>query len=130
MLITFASQFLSILCPIPSLYAKISAFLRQTPCYLRLNTCFLRQCLSFWLHCSCNVCGWVPVGCLWSISNEGVHVMRGREERVGARWWQNFRTIYCANIRPNPKSRSGSRSHRGLVKRVLQIMRSQGHTPT
>ena len=106
-----ACQCMSNFCPIPALYAKITAFYANIFLFL------------FW--CSGNVCGLVPVDYLWTVSNYSAWVMCEWGGRNGARWWRKlfWRSIYCAKTRPDHKSQSGFRSRKVLVNWYLQIMR-------
>ena len=69
-------QFLSDFCPIPGFYTKIPAF--YTDIFL------------FAFCCAGNVCDWVPVDCLVSVSNDSVREMRGEGGRAGAHRWQKL----------------------------------------
>ena len=113
MLVTLASQYISCICLIPDLYAKI---------YI----------LGF--HCAVNVPGQAPIGCLQYISNDGV-CARCTDKGL---WWGHvegkqfcatvhaklfWRAIYCAKLRPDPKYQSSYQYRRLPGRQVPQIMR-------
>ena len=127
-----ASQYLSDLCPIPALFAKIAAFYAKVSALYAKIPAFYSDISLFGSHCAGNVRGQVPVGFLRSVANDDVRTMRRRGGRAGARWFffcvsvrakLFWHTIYCAKPRPDPKSHSGSRSRRGLGRRDPQITR-------
>ena len=72
----FPSRFVSNFCPIPALYAEIPTFYAAV---------FL-----FIYHCSGNLGGKVPVGCIRSLANGCTRAMHERGRRVGSRWWWCF----------------------------------------
>ena len=76
-----AYQFLSNFWPIPDLFAKIPCFYTKVPP-------FYANIFLFGFHCAINLCGRVPLGCLWSILNDGTLAMRGqrgRAEHIGGK---------------------------------------------
>ena len=79
-----ASQLMSGFCPIPALYVKIPTFYADI---------FL-----FRLQCASNVCGWVTIGCLRSVSNNSVHAMREILGSSVACWWRNILREYTHKI--------------------------------
>ena len=97
------------------------------------NCLVLCQYISSLFHCTGNVRGRVPVDCLQSVSNDATCTMYGRggggQGHVGGNnvclnvraklFWH---TIYCAKLRPNHMSQSGSQSKRGMGRRALHIM--------
>ena len=105
-------------------FVAVTYFLRQNNYFYAKIPSFYSGIFIFVFHCVGTVSGWVPVYYLWSLANYITRMMRGREGRAGARWWKNicgivyaklfWCDIYCATPRPNPKSLSSFRSHRGL----------------
>ena len=105
MSMSLAFQFLSDFCPIPDFYAKIP------PLYAKIST-FYADVYLFGFHCARNLCVWVPVGHLWSISRDSTRAMRGRGVRAGSRWWRKLlrecahKIILARNLLRQAKDRS------------------------
>ena len=72
MSVTLASWYLSNSRPIPDLYSEISDFYAKVPALYAeiMYFCFIIALFGF--HCEGNVCGRVPLGCLWSVTNDDV----------------------------------------------------------
>ena len=130
MLVTLASQIISNF-NWSLLFTPQYLLLHWSPCSLCINTCFLTNILLYDFYCSENLHRRFLVYLFQSINTDGAHVVcvcRG----VGEHWWLKclrecvkknlWCAIYCFKPRPDSKSQSVSRHHRGMGRQSLWIM--------
>ena len=73
----------------------ISLQFLSNPCFVYRKSWFYDNLFIFVFHCFINLCGRVPVSCIWYIVNHSARTMHGQGGSEIPHWWQKN----CVSVR-------------------------------